>query len=316
MSEPVSRRSVLAAIAAGFAAAACHARSIGQGPSGPAFPERGVAGGGGAPASQPAAKAAPASGRIPAAFVGHGSPMTALDAAKSGDWTRWAAGMPRPKAVLVVSAHWEEAPPSLGPTRKTDLVYDFYGFPDELYALRYDAPLAPALADRVEALLEPVGGSQREEERGRDHGAWVPLRSMYPKADVPVLGLSLPTDHPARLIAIGRALAPLRDEGVMILGSGNATHNLRRIDMNANGTPSWASEFDAWLTESLTKRDLRALEDWRRIAPGARIAHPTVEHFSPVLVAAGASLDSGGAVTFPVTGFEGGSISRRCVTLA
>ena len=307
MSEPVSRRSVLAAFAAGFATAACHARALGEGVAGPAFPEARGAGGGGAPAS---------ASRMPAAFVGHGSPMTALDATKSGDWTRWAASMPRPKAVLVVSAHWEEAPPSLGPTRKTDLVYDFYGLPDELYALRYDAPLAPWLADRVEGLLRPYGGSQREEERGLDHGAWVPLRAMYPKADVPVLGLSLPTDHPGHLIAMGRALAPLRDEGVMILGSGNVTHNLRRIDMSARGTVSWASEFDAWLTEALVKRDLRALEDWRRVAPAARIAHPTVEHFSPVLVAAGASLDAGGPVTFPVSGFEGGSISRRCVTFA
>jgi 4,5-DOPA dioxygenase extradiol len=242
--------------------------------------------------------------------------MTALDPEKGGEWTRWGASLGKPRAVLVVSAHWEEGPASLGPTRPTDLIYDFYGFPDELYALRYDAPLAPWMADRVETLLASHGGSQREEERGLDHGAWVPLRSMFPKADVPVLGLSLPTDKPARLLELGRALAPLRDEGVLILGSGNATHNLRRIDMAARGTPSWAGEFDAWLAEALAKRDLDALATWRQRAPGAAIAHPTVEHFSPVLVAAGATADAGGAVTFPISGFEGGSISRRCVTFA
>jgi 4,5-DOPA dioxygenase extradiol len=313
---PVSRRGFLAGLAAGAAgavAAACHAREIGEGLSGPAFPE--AARGGGAPASETAAAGASAPRRMPAAFVGHGSPMTALDAAKSGEWTRWAASMPRPRGVLVVSAHWEEAPPTIGPTVRSELVYDFSGFPDAMYAMRYDAPLAPWLADRVEGLLARRGGSQRDEGRGLDHGAWVPLRSMYPRADVPVVGLSLPSDQAMHLLALGRALAPLRDEGVLILGSGNVTHNLRRLGRDA-GTPSWASEFDAWLADALVRKDARALADWRRAAPGARIAHPTVEHLSPVLVAAAAAFEEGGDPSFPISGFEGGSISRRCVTFA
>src|SRR5439155_6561668 len=137
-----------------------------------------------------------AGSRMPSAFVGHGSPMLAVDPAKGADLSRWAASFPRPRAVLVVSAHWERAPATLGATEPRPLVYDFYGFPDELYARRYDAPGAPALARRVEGLLAPRGEVARAPGRGLDHGAWVPLTWMYPRADVPVLELSLPTQDP------------------------------------------------------------------------------------------------------------------------
>jgi 4,5-DOPA dioxygenase extradiol len=169
----------------------------------------------------------------------------------------------------------------------------------------------------VEGLLRAEGPVARDPERGLDHGAWVPLLWMYRQADAPVLPLSLPTQDPAALLRIGRALAPLRDEGVLILGSGNVVHNLRRLSgRDGAATPAWAAEFDRWVEETLLRRDLDALADYRRRAPGPDLAHPTKEHFVPLLLAAAAGSTTTGPVTFPVTGFEFGSISRRCVQVA
>jgi len=251
--------------------------------------------------------------RAPALFVGHGSPMAVLDPAAGGAWARWTAGFAKPRAILVVSAHFELAPVTIGATTPVPLIYDFHGFPDELYAVTYAPPGAPALADDVERRLRAIGEVSRDPERGLDHGSWAPLSWMYRAADVPVLTISMPTDRPERLIAIGRALAPLRDEGVAILGSGNVTHNLRL--RGGDGTPAWASEFDAWCTEALVKRDVDAFVTWRTKAPASKTAHPTTEHFNPLLVTLGAALDDEAAAPprFPVTGFEGGSFSRRCV---
>jgi 4,5-DOPA dioxygenase extradiol len=267
-----------------------------------------------APSANPA-PAPPKPSRIPAIFVGHGSPMTALDAAKGGEWTRWAATLPWPKAILAVSAHWEQAPTTIGATTTVPLVYDFYGFPRALYDLTYPAPPAPALADAVEARLRPLGPVRRDPRRGHDHGAWCPLRWLYPKADVPVLSISMPTQDASRLLAMGRALAPLRDEGVLVCGSGNLVHNLRALGRDGAPTPSWAKEFDDWTAAAIAGRDVDGLSQWQARAPGARQSHPTVDHFDPVLVTLGAGLDSGDVVRFPIAGFEAGSVSRRCVQI-
>jgi 4,5-DOPA dioxygenase extradiol len=152
--------------------------------------------------------------------------------------------------------------------------------------------------------------TQRDPERGLDHGTWVPLLRMYPKADVPVLQVSIPSHFARDLYEVGRALAPLRDEGVLLLGSGNVTHNLGRV--GGAQTPAWASDFDAWIEDATRRKDLDRLADWERKAPAPRTAHPTREHFVPLLVAAAAA-EAGGDTTFPVVGFEGGSISRRCI---
>jgi 4,5-DOPA dioxygenase extradiol len=299
-----SRRQVLAWLAAAGAAglAGCRARPGAGGPAseGPRA----------ASAEAQRAMAALGPARMPVGFVGHGAPTTALDERKGGDWARWARAIPKPKSILVVSAHWEEAPLTIGATTAIPLVYDFYGFPDEMYALRYPSPGAPALADRVEALLRGRVKTQRDPERGLDHGTWVPLLKMWPEADVPVLQVSIPSHKAPALYEVGRALAPLRDEGVFLLGSGNVTHNLGRIGGRA--TPAWAGDFDAWIEDATRRKDLDALADWQRKAPGAAMAHPTVEHFVPLLFAAAAA-DTGGDTSFPVSGFEGGSISRRCV---
>jgi 4,5-DOPA dioxygenase extradiol len=256
--------------------------------------------------------------RMPVAFVSHGSPMTAIDPAKGGEWQRWGQGWGSPKAILVVSAHWEAAPITLGAVRTVPLIYDFSGFPRELYAVKYAPPGAPELAQRVKGLLQPVTGQVRHAlARGLDHGAWVPLVWLQRAGTTPVLQLSLPTESGPDLVKIGRALAPLRDEGVLILASGNLTHNLRRIDGRPNAaTPGWAQEHDTWMAEALARRDVDALADYQRRAPALAMNHPTLEHLTPLFVAVGAAADGWTSARFPLTGFEGGSLSRRCVELA
>jgi 4,5-DOPA dioxygenase extradiol len=247
--------------------------------------------------------------RMPVLFLAHGSPLLLDDAAWVGELAAWAKALPRPRAVLMLSAHWVDDPITLGATRTVPLVYDFYNFPDKYYATKYPAPGAPDVAARIRELLdEPV----RHSDRGLDHGAYVPLVAMYPHADVPVLQASLPTMEPARLLALGNELAPLRDEGVLIVGSGFITHNMRALDFAASSAPpTWASDFDAWTSDTLQRRDADALVAYRERAPGVREALPTHEHFVPVVVSAGAALESADTPTFPITGFTYGSFTRR-----
>jgi 4,5-DOPA dioxygenase extradiol len=251
---------------------------------------------------------------MPAIFIAHGSPLLLDDPGWVADLNRWARAMPRPEAVLMLSAHWEEKPVTLGATRTVPLLYDFYGFPSKYYEVEYPAPGAPRLARRVRELLGATQPVAEEPERGLDHGAYVPLAAMYPEADLPVLQVSLPTLDPATLFEMGRALAPLRREGVLVAGSGFLTHNMRAFDPRPDPpTPSWAGEFDAWSAETLARRDADALIDYRRRAPGALLALPTQEHFVPVLPALGASIEDGDAVKFPITGFAYGAFTRRSV---
>jgi 4,5-DOPA dioxygenase extradiol len=224
--------------------------------------------------------------------------------------------MPRPKSILMVSAHWEARPTTLGATRTVPLVYDFYGFPERYYQTRYEAPGAPGLAARVRELLQQQGIPAAEDPaRGLDHGAYVPLVAMYPDADVPVLQVSMPALDPAELVALGRALSPLREEGVLVFGSGFLTHNMRFAFKP--GTPGWAREFDDWAKQALERFDVDALQDFRARAPAAQTALPTWEHYAPVLVAAGAaSLGERPRTSFPVTGFwMDGAFTRRSVQL-
>jgi 4,5-DOPA dioxygenase extradiol len=249
---------------------------------------------------------------MPVLFLAHGAPTLVDDA----DWVRelgaWAAQLPRPKAVLMLSAHWTHNPVRLGATRPVPLVYDFSGFPRRYYETLYPAPGAPELAAGVEQLLAARGIATERTERGLDHGAYVPLSCMYPKADVPVLAVSLPTLAPDKLKNLGMALAPLADDGVLIVGSGFLTHNMQYAF--EPGTPSWAREFDAWAEATLRSRDLDALMDFRAKAPGAALALPTWEHFAPVIVSAAAAHARPGAPQFPITGFwQGGAFTRRSV---
>jgi 4,5-DOPA dioxygenase extradiol len=262
----------------------------------------------------PAPSPTSTTGAMPVIFLAHGSPLLLDDAGWVDELAGWAKEMPRPKAVLMLSAHWVDHPTTVGATRSVPLLYDFYGFPDKYYTTKYPAPPAPELAARFRQLLahEPVA---QDENRGLDHGAYVPMVAMYPAADVPVLQVSLPSLDPTALLGLGRALGPLRQEGVLIVGSGFLTHNLRTVSFDPNApTPAWASEFDAWAADVIKRRDADALLDYRRKAPGVNQALPTHEHFVPVLVAMGAAIDDSNALPrFPITGFAYGTATRRSV---
>lgn len=229
-------------------------------------------------------------GRMPAVYLGHGAPPLVDDPLWVRQLEAWSADLPRPSAILVVSAHWESAPLTLGATTTVPLVYDFWGFPQHYYEATYAAPGAPALAARVSSLLSDHEPVVERSNRGLDHGAYVPLTVMYPDADIPVLQVSLPTRDPQRLLELGRRLAPLRDEGVLIMGSGFLTHGLPflRMESPQQAAPVWSAEFDAWAAEVLSDGDLDALLDFRNRAPGVRYAHPTVEHLTPLFVVLGA----------------------------
>lgn len=234
---------------------------------------------------------------MPAVYLSHGAPPLADDARWTAELAAWSAALPTPQAILVVSAHWESAPLTIGATTTVPLVYDFWGFPESYYSVRYDAPGAPGLAADVRRLLSGPGlGTADAPERGLDHGAYVPLVEMYPAADVPTLQVSMPTLNPQALFDVGRRLAPLRDEGVLIMGSGFTTHNLSLIDLGGPSDappPAWSAEFDAWVDEALAARDIDAVLDFGGKAPAAMLAHPRTEHFAPLFVTLGATYGDG-----------------------
>jgi len=261
----------------------------------------------------PTVDAATSDRPMPALYLGHGAPPLLEDPEWMGQLNGWAAGLPKPTSILIVSAHWQTAPMALSATRPVPLVYDFYGFPEHYYELTYDAPGAPGLAAKVKGLMPSNEPVLDRESRGLDHGAWVPLKAMFPDADVPVLQMSMPDLDPKRLFEVGQRLAPLRDEGVLIIGSGFLTHGLpfiREYFMGKPGAPQWSIDFDDWAREALESGDLDTLFDFREKAPGMPYAHPTVEHFAPLFVTLGAVARPDDAPTFPIEGFAYG-LSKR-----
>lgn len=232
--------------------------------------------------------------RLPAIFVSHGAPTLVLERSPARDFLlRLGSGIGRPRAILVVSAHWETAEPAVSTAQRPQTIHDFYGFPEKLYQLRYPAPGAPQLAMRVAELLKEDGLPVRlDPERGLDHGAWAPLMLMYPWADIPVTQLSVqPGAGPAHHFRLGEALRPLRSEGMLILASGSITHNLRELRWNDRNIqpPSWVTEFTDWMARALTAGSTRDLLDYRHLAPHAVRNHPTEEHLFPLFVAYGAA---------------------------
>lgn len=254
--------------------------------------------------------------RMPAVYLSHGAPPLADDPVWTRQLAEWSKDLPRPAAVLMVSAHWEEAPLTVSATRTVPLVYDFGGFPQHYYQVEYPAPGAPWLAERVRGLLSsPRTPVHHDTGRGLDHGAYVPLVEMYPDADVPVLQMSLPTLDPTALLDIGRKLAPLRDEGVLIVGSGFFTHNLRGMNPVAGGAPAgWSAEFDDWGRHALDSGDLDALLDFRHKAPSGQLAHPRTEHFAPLFVTLGAGVDEVDTQRTVIDGFWHG-LAKRSVQI-
>jgi 4,5-DOPA dioxygenase extradiol len=228
--------------------------------------------------------------RLPTLFLSHGSPMHALEpGAVRGVWESLGRSLPRPKAILIASAHWETANPAVTSTAKPETIHDFYGFPKPLYEIQYRAPGAPDVADRAIQLLEKAGfKAAADAQRGLDHGAWSPLLYMYPAADIPVVQLSLQTElGPQHHLALGRALAPLPDEGILVLGSGHMTHNLRETRSGASA--GYVRVFQDWVKERIDAHELEALADYRALEPEGARAHPTEEHFLPLFVALGAA---------------------------
>jgi 4,5-DOPA dioxygenase extradiol len=265
--------------------------------------------------SQRAAAGLAADGRMPAIYLGHGAPPLVDDPLWVVQREAWARALPRPRAILMVSAHWEAAPLTIGATADAaPLIYDFGGFPERYYRATYPSPGAPDLARQVRALLGGTEPVVERPDRGLDHGAYVPLTVMYPQADVPVLQISMPTLDPARLLRVGAALRPLRDEGVLIIGSGFLTHGLPFLrDFRFDAPPpGWSTEFDHWAAEALDSADIDALVNFRA-APAARYAHPTTEHFAPLFVTLGATADPAPVTT--ITGYWLG-LAKRSIQVA
>lgn len=260
----------------------------------------------------------PDDGPLPAIYLSHGAPPLFDDAEWIEVLGRWADSLPRPRGIVIVSAHWESAPISLSATAAgTGLVYDFGGFHPYYYSMEYPTPDAGWLADRVVAALPDQTSVARYASRGLDHGAWVPLKVMFPAGDVPVVQMSIPTHDPATLLALGVHLRQLRHEGIAIIGSGFWTHGLPFLsaeNLHEGTVPGWSQDFDAWAAELLDDGDVDGLMQFATRAPGMPYAHPTVEHFSPLFVALGAADRPDAGVRTRLDDFTWG-LSRRSFEL-
>ena len=254
--------------------------------------------------------------QMPALYIGHGAPMLLDDALWSSQLADISTAIEKPKAILIVSAHWESEPITLSnPTANTPLVYDFSGFDKKFYEMTYNSPDATELSALVVSLM-PDGEVVHQSNRGLDHGAWVPLRVMYPDADIPVLQMSMPTSDPIKLMELGKRLQPLRDQGVLVIGSGFMTHGLRYLrDWSTDAiAPTWSSEFDAWAAQALAAGDVDTLSQYKELAPGMPYAHPTVEHFTPLFIALGAATSADTTPRTLIDGYFMG-LSKRSILL-
>ncbi len=251
---------------------------------------------------------------FPSIFLSHGAPTLALaNNLFTHAWAELAVVMGRPEAIVVVSAHWDTPFPAVSAARRLETIHDFSGFPEGLYRIRYAPPGAPALANHVESLLAGIGQRPAiDPERGLDHGGWVPLRWMYPDADIPVTQLSVQSELGARHhYELGLALAPLREEGVLVIGSGGIVHNLGELDWTGKAMQPdpWAAAFNEWMAAKVELGAIDELAGYRATAPHAVRAHPTEEHLMPFFVALGA----GGLPARRINlGFDMGSLGMDC----
>ena len=254
--------------------------------------------------------------RLPALFVGHGSPMNALE---QNDYTRaWRAlgdSLPRPRAILAISAHWYTRGTFVTANEQPRTIHDFGGFPQPLFEVAYPAAGSPALAARVAALLAPLNVREAT-DWGLDHGTWSVLVHTYPDADIPIVQLSIDgTQPPAFHLAVGRRLGALRDEGILVFGSGGIVHNLGRLQRDGTGvTPGWAQEFDDWVRARAAAADHEALVDFASRGDAARLSVPTAEHYLPLLYVLGTQRP-GESVSVPVSGFDLGSLSMTSIVI-
>jgi 4,5-DOPA dioxygenase extradiol len=254
-------------------------------------------------------------GTMPAVFVSHGSPMVAIQTGPYQDALAQFGRTVRPRAIVAISAHWGTGQTvSVTNSDRHTAIHDFGGFPASLYELTYNAPGDPELASHIVGLLHNGGlEATTTTNRGLDHGTWSPLRLMYPRADIPVVAISVPLQlKPEELLKVGQALASLREQGVLILGSGGIVHNLRLVRFEDKDSPAerWAVEFDRWFRDAVERKDLDAIFNYQNAAPHADLAVPTFEHFAPMFVVLGAA-SSGSKVSTIYEGFEHGNISMR-----
>lgn len=254
---------------------------------------------------------------LPTLFLSHGSPMLAVEPGVYGAaWAKMAQALPRPQAILMVSAHWNTRQPALSEATVPATIHDFGGFPAALYEITYPAPGAPQLADRVARLLAEADISVGiAPDRGLDHGAWVPLLQMYPEADIPVTQLSVqPALDAAWHLRLGEALRPLREQNVLIIGSGSLTHNLHEFhfdEFNTDMADDYVHAFQDWMHDALQRNDRGALADWLQQAPSARRAHPTTEHLLPLFVAYAAAGENP-AQQRPLANYSGRALAMDC----
>jgi 4,5-DOPA dioxygenase extradiol len=229
---------------------------------------------------------------LPSVFISHGSPMHALEPGAAGEaWRALGRRLGKPRAILIASAHWETNLPMLTGNAKPETIHDFYNFPEPLYRLRYPAPGSPELAQQAQALLQNAGfAAAIDGGRGLDHGAWSPLLYAYPQHDVPVVQISVqPALGPRHHVQVGKALRGLSEEGVLVIGSGHLTHNLRDWSRGAGKPEPYAQEFQAWVFDRLGQGDVESLVEYRTRSPHGARAHPTDEHFLPLFFALGAA---------------------------
>jgi 4,5-DOPA dioxygenase extradiol len=253
--------------------------------------------------------------RMPLLFIGHGSPMNAV---ANNAFTRslthtGTAMLPKPRAICVISAHWLSHGVWVNTTQQPETIYDFNGFPDELYQITYPAPGAPEYARRV---LELLPESSEDNERGLDHGAWTVLKHLFPDADIPVFQISIDYRKPMQFhYDIAKRLAPLRDEGVLFVGSGNIVHNLQLVNFNNNDeTYPWAIEFDTWVKEKIDTRDFTSLINYEQHGKTALLSVPTVDHYVPLLYCLSLAQEDE-QIAYCYEGFELGSLSMRCLQI-
>ncbi|WP_299875601.1 4,5-DOPA dioxygenase extradiol [uncultured Cocleimonas sp.] len=254
---------------------------------------------------------------FPTLFVGHGSPMISIqDNRYTKAWKYIGDRLPKPSAILMVSAHWYEPETAVTVSTSPKTIHDFYGFPDELYQIQYPAPGDQALAERVKELLSPITVNQ-DDNWGLDHGAWSVLKHMYPNADIPVVQISINSNQPAQFhYELGRKLQQLRHENLMIIGSGNIVHNLRHYTGdNATKTQhDWAIRFEDKVKDLLVSKDHKSLIEYKNLGPDAALSIPTPEHYLPLLYILGASLPDE-TINIPIDGVESGSISMLAIEI-
>jgi 4,5-DOPA dioxygenase extradiol len=254
---------------------------------------------------------------MPALFFGHGNPMHAITPNVYADaWRRIGERIPRPKAILSVSAHWYVPMTAVTISLRPRTIHDFGGFPEALFQVHYPAPGDPALAQRVQQLITPTH-IELSDTWGLDHGTWAVLKQVYPKADVPVVQLSIDKTQPASFhFELGKKLAPLRDEGVLIIGSGNIVHNIRAFawDKPVQGPYDWAARFEHKVRELINARDFEPLVHYEQFGKDAMLSVPTPEHYLPLLTVLGAGQNAK-SISFPVEGVDGGSMSMLAVEL-